>query len=89
MRKIHEVLRLRFELGFGYRQIASSCLIGVGTVSEYLKRAEAAGLKWPLPAGMTETKLDELLFSRSEPARRNAPCRTSQRSTNNCEPTST
>jgi hypothetical protein len=68
MRKINEVLRLRFELGFGYRQIARSCLIGVGTVHEYLKRAEAAGLKWPLPDGMTENKLDELLFGRREAA---------------------
>lgn len=68
MRKINEVLRLRFELGFGYRQIARSCLIGVGTVHEYLKRAEAAGLKWPLPDGMTEDKLDELLFGRRETA---------------------
>src|SRR5919199_1154907 len=68
MRKINEVLRLRFELGFGYRQIARSCLIGVGTVHEYLKRAEAAGLKWPLPDGMTEAKLDELLFGDRESA---------------------
>jgi len=62
MRKITEVLRLRYDLGFGYRQIASSCLVGVGTVSDYLKRAAAAGLKWPLPPGMTEDQLDEPLF---------------------------
>lgn len=68
MRKINEVLRLRFELGFGIRQIARSCLIGVATVHEYLKRAEAAGLNWPLPDGMTETKLDTLLFGRRESA---------------------
>jgi transposase len=68
MRKISEVLRLRFELSFGYRQIAQSCLIGVGTVHEYLKRAEAAGLRWPLPDGMTETKLDEMLFGRRDAA---------------------
>ena len=69
MRKIKEVLRLRFELGFGYRQIARSCWIGVGTVHEYLKRAEAAGFEWPLPDGMTETKLDELLFGHREAAK--------------------
>jgi transposase len=68
MRKIQEVLRLCFELGFGLRQIARSCSIGVGTVHEYLKRAEAAGLNWPLPDGMTETQLDGLLFGRSEAA---------------------
>ncbi len=47
MRKTKEVLRLRFEVGLGLRQIARSCSIGLGTVHEYLQRAEAAGL--PLP----------------------------------------
>ena len=49
MRRIKEVLRLRFEAGLGHRQIARSCSLGVGTVHDYLKRAEAAGLKWPSP----------------------------------------
>ena len=49
MRKIEEVLRLRFELGLGQRQIARSCGMGLGTVHEYLERAEAAGIGWPLP----------------------------------------
>ena len=48
MRKIKEVLRLKFELGLGLRQIARSCSIGLGTVHEYLQRAEAAGVTWPL-----------------------------------------
>ena len=39
MRKTKEVLRLRFELGLGHRQIARSCGIGLGTVHEYLERA--------------------------------------------------
>ncbi len=66
MRKITEALRLRYELGLGYRQIAGSCRIGLGAVSEHLKRTEAAGLKWPLPGGMTEEKLNELLFGRPD-----------------------
>jgi transposase len=45
MRKIKEVLRLH-SLGLAQRQIARSCSIGQSTVSEYLKAAEAAGLKW-------------------------------------------
>ena len=73
MRKITEVLRLRHDLGFDYRQIASSCLLGLGTISEYLKRAEAAGLKWPLPDGMSEDKLDKLLFGRRESAEPERP----------------
>lgn len=46
MRRTKEVLRLRYELGLGQRQIARSCSIGRSTVHEYLKRAEAAGLSW-------------------------------------------
>ena len=48
MRKLREVMRLRFELHLGYQQIGRSCAIGVSTVCKYLKRAEAAGLSWPL-----------------------------------------
>ena len=48
MRKTKEVLRLRFEVGLGLRQIARSCSIGLGTVHEHLQRAEAAGVTWPL-----------------------------------------
>ena len=48
MRKTKEVLRLRFEVGLGLRQIARSCSIGLGTVHDYLQRAEAAGVTWPL-----------------------------------------
>ena len=49
MRKLREVLRLRFELKLGYQQIGRSCAIAVSTVHKYLKRAEAAGVTWPLP----------------------------------------
>ena len=62
MRKIKEVLRLRFELRLGQRQIARSCSIGQGTVQEYLKRAQAAGVTWPLPEGWDDRRLEEALF---------------------------
>ena len=51
MRKLKEVLRLHFELGLGQRQIAHSCAVGQTTVHEYSKRADAAGITWPLPEG--------------------------------------
>jgi transposase len=62
MRKLKEVLRLRFELGLGQRQIARSCSIGHGTVYEYLKRAQAASVTWPLPEGWDDHRLEEALF---------------------------
>ena len=46
MRKIKEVLRLH-SLGLSQRQIATSCAVAQATVSDYLKTAEAAGLRWP------------------------------------------
>src|SRR5215472_7621585 len=62
MRKLKEVLRLRFELGLGQRQIARSCSIGQGTVYEYLKRAQAAGVTWPLPEGWDDRRLEEAMY---------------------------
>jgi len=65
MRKLKEVLRLRYELGLGQRQIARSCSIGHGTVYEYLKRAQAAGVTWPLPEGWDDGQLEAALFGPS------------------------
>lgn len=62
MRKIGEVLRLKEECGLSNRAIARSCRISHSTVSEYLTRAEKAGLHWPLPATLNEDGLYALLF---------------------------
>jgi transposase len=64
MRKIKEVLRLRHEAGLGHRQIARSCALGLGTVYDYLRRAESVGLKWPLPEGWDDDRLEATLFGR-------------------------
>jgi transposase len=68
MRKLKEVLRLRFELKLGYQQIGRSCAIAVSSVHKYLKRAEAAGLSWPLPEGWDEARIEALVFPRREPS---------------------
>ena len=62
MRKIKEVLRLKFGLGLGHRQIARSCSINHSTVADYVRRAEVAGLGWPLPEGLDESGLETQLF---------------------------
>ena len=67
MRKISEVLRLKFELGRSNREIGLSCGIGSSTVSEYIQRARSAGLSWPLPGEMSETALEQLLFPSPPP----------------------
>lgn len=62
MRKIKEVLRLSWCGRLSSRAVARSCGIGRTTVREYLYRAKEAGLAWPLPEGMTDGELEELLF---------------------------
>ena len=62
MRKIKEVLRLRFEQGLSHRAIATGCGIGVTSAREYVVRAKAAGLVWPLAEAMDDGALEALLF---------------------------
>ena len=62
MRKINEVLRLKWECGLSNRAIGRSCSISHSTVSEYVRRAQAAGLTWPLPETLDEDALFRLLF---------------------------
>jgi transposase len=63
MRKVKEVLRLRFGLGLQQSQIARSCSIGQATVHRYLEKAAAAGLTWPLPEDIDDRRLEEILFA--------------------------
>lgn len=62
MRKIEEALRLKWACGLSTRAAARSCHISHSTVSEYLARAEKAGLKWPLPETLDEDGLYRLLY---------------------------
>ena len=56
MRKIKEVLRLRFGLGLQQNQISRSCSIGQATVRRYLQKAAPAGLSWPLPEDLDDRR---------------------------------
>ncbi len=62
MRKIKEVLRLRFEHQQSARQIAKSCGIARSTVKEYLDRIQKAGIPWPLPPEWDDATLESRLF---------------------------
>jgi hypothetical protein len=61
MRKIREVLRLKWIAGSSARQIAKSCNIARSTVKEYLIRAEEAGLTWPKACKLDDTDLGPAL----------------------------
>ena len=69
MRKIGEALRLRAS-GRTMREIGISLGAGRSTISEYLKRAEMAGLTWPLPEGLSEADLERRLFPQEAASRR-------------------
>jgi len=64
MRKIKEVLRLKWDQKLTNRQIAKSCSISHTTVREYHLRAELAGLSWPLDPKLDDTAIEHLLFPR-------------------------
>jgi transposase len=62
MRKIREVLRLRFAQGLSQRAIGQSLRLSVGAVNTYLSRARMAGLAWPLSAELDDAQLERLLY---------------------------
>ena len=70
MRKISEVLRLRFELGLGQRAISRACSISQSTVHEYLNRAAAAGVVWPLGEDWDEQRVEQALFGERQLVKR-------------------
>ena len=65
MRKIREILRLRHERGLTHRTVARAVHVGAATVSEYLAKAAAKSLGWPLPEEFSDAKLEEVLFPRA------------------------
>jgi transposase len=63
MRRIRELLRLRFGAGASDRAIARNLGVARSTVQEYLARAATAGLTWPLPDELSDEVLEERLFA--------------------------
>src|SRR3546814_17736750 len=70
MRKIREVLRLKYACGASKRVIAQTVGIGPTSVGEYVRRAAVVGITWPIPAELDEAALERALFA---PAGYNPP----------------
>ena len=64
MRRLRELLRLKYDAGLSHRAIAQACALGLGTVTSYLQRATAAGLAWPLPDDLDDAALEARVFVR-------------------------
>ncbi|MBX9568967.1 MAG: IS21 family transposase [Candidatus Obscuribacterales bacterium] len=68
MRRIREVLRLVLDCKLSNRKTGESLGIGRSTVDEYVRRACAAGLTWPLSADLDDAGLEALLFPPAAPS---------------------
>ena len=64
MRKIREVLRLRWQLGLTVREAARSLGVSLGVVSKMGARATTAGLTWEVAEGLDDAALEERLYGR-------------------------
>ena len=67
MRQVREVLQLKWACGLSERKIAQSVRVSRPTVAEYVRRAQEAGLSWPLPDTLDDTALERQLFATAPP----------------------
>ncbi len=76
MRKIKEVLRLKFEAKLSHEKIAAATGMSKGAVTNALQRALQRalqqGLGWPLPAELDEAGLEALMYRKPAPPERYA-----------------
>ncbi len=56
-----EILHKGTRVGLAVHKVAKSCKVSPSTVLEYERRAQAASLNWPLPEGMDDAELEQLL----------------------------
>ena len=63
MRKVREVLRLKHAVGLSYREISEATGVGKTAVYEYIRRAEAIGITWPVAEEIDDATLERRLFA--------------------------
>ena len=74
MRKIREIVRLKFEQGLAERGIAKSCGCARSTVQEVLRRFRESELSWPLPVEWDEEHVFAQLYPPTkEPSKNHVP----------------
>ena len=72
MRKIKEVLRLKFEAKLSHEKIAAATGMSKGAVTNTVQRAMQKALAWPLPAELDEGALEALMYCKAAPPDRYA-----------------
>ena len=66
MRKIHEILRLRFDVGLSFRQISQCADVSTGAIQKMFKRLEGSPVSCLLPDGMSDVQLARQLYPESD-----------------------
>ena len=64
MRQLRQILRL-YHQGVSAREIGRRLGVARSTIQDNLKRAQGAGLAWPLPVELTDDLLEQRLFRRA------------------------
>ena len=75
MRKIREILRLKWTLQLSNREIAQSCSTARSTVAGCLQRASNVALSWPLPEDLDDAALELLCTPMLSLPRQSGRCR--------------
>lgn len=65
MRKIRDVLRLKFEVRLSHETIAAATGMSKGAVTNAVHRAVVQGLSWPLPPELDDSRLEAMLYSQA------------------------
>lgn len=73
MRKIRDVLRLKYGLGRSNREIGAMLRMSHSTVGSYVRRAREAGVSWPLPDELDDARLEAALYPLTPPSRVRRP----------------
>ena len=67
MRKIREVLRLRFNAGLSIRQISASTKVSIGAIQRLVTQAGKLDLSWPLLNTLDDRQLAILFYPKADP----------------------
>lgn len=73
MRKVRDILRLALGEGLPLRQVGAAVGVPFTTAGDHLRRAQRAGLSWPLPDDLDDVALDGLLFPKGPAPEPNRP----------------
>ncbi|MBT4668726.1 MAG: IS21 family transposase [Candidatus Ruthia sp.] len=66
MRKLREVLRLRFHADLSMRQIRNSTQVSLGAIQKVVANAEQQGLDWPTIQSLSDTELTERIYPKHD-----------------------